>query len=127
MGVTVFPMVTSRTWLTLDAGSVLTSRTRLPWLTRCKAVAQATEVLPAPPLPVKNRNRGGLSRNNMSAALSAAAGRAATAAGLLGQAKLGHTRRDRGSLGLAAQSGIPHQLLTLLEVIQVSGEAHQCL
>src|SRR5674476_1458198 len=67
MGVTAFPMVTPRTWLTLEAGSVLTSRTRLPWLTRCKAVAQATDVLPAPPLPVKNRNRGGLSRNFMAA------------------------------------------------------------
>jgi hypothetical protein len=26
-------------------------------------VAQATEVFPTPPLPVKNRNRGGFSRN----------------------------------------------------------------
>src|SRR5450759_3534636 len=112
MAVTVFPMVTPRTWLTLDAGSVLTSRTRLPWLTRCKAVAQATEVLPAPPLPVKNRNRGGLSRNFMPAPLSAAAGGAATAAGLLGQTKFRHTLRGCGSLGLGAQSGVTHQLLT---------------
>jgi hypothetical protein len=35
----------------------------LPAWARWRAVAHATEVLPTPPLPVKNRKRGGLSRN----------------------------------------------------------------
>src|SRR5450759_513808 len=38
-----------------DAGSVLTSSTRRPASARSMAVAQAVDVLPAPPLPVKNR------------------------------------------------------------------------
>ncbi len=63
MAVTVWPIVTPRTWPTLEAGSVLTSRTRLPCRARCSAVAQATEVLPTPPLPVKNTNLGGSYRN----------------------------------------------------------------
>src|SRR4051812_42055985 len=42
-----------------DAGSVLTSNTRLPLSARVMAVAQATEVLPTPPLPVKNTMRRG--------------------------------------------------------------------
>ena len=41
-----------------DAGSVLTSSTRFPASARATAVALATEVLPTPPLPVKNRLRG---------------------------------------------------------------------
>ncbi len=42
----------------LDAGSVLTSRT-LPRSDKLMATAQASEVLPTPPLPVKNRWRVG--------------------------------------------------------------------
>src|SRR5690554_2765866 len=38
----------------LEAGSVLTNRTFLPLSARLTAVAQAIEVLPTPPLPVKN-------------------------------------------------------------------------
>ena len=44
---------------TLEAGSVLTSSTRCPPSASWMAVAQAIEVLPTPPLPVKNRKRGG--------------------------------------------------------------------
>ena len=61
----VFPITTSKTWPTLDVGSVLISRTRLLWPASVTAVAQATDVLPTPPLPVKNRNGGGFSRNCM--------------------------------------------------------------
>ena len=53
------PMVTPNTWPTLEAGSVLTSNTRRPASASCMAVAQAIEVFPTPPLPVKNRKRGG--------------------------------------------------------------------
>ncbi|SKF62620.1 Uncharacterised protein [Mycobacteroides abscessus subsp. abscessus] len=51
-----------KTCPTLLAGSVLTSSTRLPWLARWTAVAQATVVLPTPPLPVKKKCRGGFCR-----------------------------------------------------------------
>ena len=40
-----------------DAGSVLTSSTRFPRSARPTATAQASEVFPTPPLPVKNRFR----------------------------------------------------------------------
>ena len=71
----VLPIVSPKTWPTFDAGSVLTSSTRLPWRASVIAVAHAMEVLPTPPLPVKNRNRGGASRNFTGiAVLSAAAG-----------------------------------------------------
>ena len=60
MAVTRLPIVTSNTCPTLEAGSVLTSNTRLPASASCTAVAQAMEVLPTPPLPVKNRKRGGM-------------------------------------------------------------------
>src|SRR5512144_721518 len=40
-----------------EAGSVLTKSTRWPRSARPTAVAPATEVLPTPPLPVKNRFR----------------------------------------------------------------------
>jgi len=56
-------MVAPNTWAMLLAGSVLTSSTRLPWWARCTAVAHAMLVLPTPPLPVKKKCRGGLSRN----------------------------------------------------------------
>lgn len=49
----------SRTSSRLDAGSVETSRTRLPRSARATAVAQASVVLPTPPLPVKSRIRLG--------------------------------------------------------------------
>ena len=47
----------------LDAGSVLTSSTRRPLSARRTAVAQASDVLPTPPLPVKKTNRGKSARN----------------------------------------------------------------
>ncbi len=56
-------MLTLNTWPTLDAGSVLTSNTWRPASASVIAVAQAIEVLPTPPLPVKNRKRGARSRN----------------------------------------------------------------
>ena len=40
-------------------GSVLTNNTRWPCSASSTAVAQAIEVLPTPPLPVKKRKRGG--------------------------------------------------------------------
>ena len=53
--------VTPSTSSRFEAGSVLTSSTRLPASARPMAVAQAEEVLPTPPLPVKNRMRVGFS------------------------------------------------------------------
>ncbi len=41
------------------------SSTRFPASASFTAVAQATEVLPTPPLPVKNITRVGLFRNSM--------------------------------------------------------------
>src|SRR6188768_2997184 len=43
----------------LEAGSVLTKSTRLPSSAKAIAVAQAAEVLPTPPLPVKKSMRVG--------------------------------------------------------------------
>ena len=63
MAVTRLRIVTPKTCPTLEAGSVLTSKTRCPAAARRTEVAQAMEVFPTPPLPVKNRNRGGWSRN----------------------------------------------------------------
>ena len=57
-GVRRLPISVSNTWPTLEAGSVLTSSTRLPLSARLSAVAQASEVLPTPPLPVKKTNLG---------------------------------------------------------------------
>src|SRR5512135_543827 len=48
---------TPKTSSRFEAGSVLTRSTRRPWSARPTAVAPATEVLPTPPLPVKNRFR----------------------------------------------------------------------
>src|SRR5512135_3660417 len=48
---------TPKTSSRFEAGSVLTRSTRWPWSARPTAVAPATEVLPTPPLPVKNRFR----------------------------------------------------------------------
>src|SRR5690606_34261676 len=53
---------------TLEAGSVETSSTFFPARARRTADAHAMEVLPTPPLPVKNTNRGGSVRNVGSAA-----------------------------------------------------------
>ena len=69
----VLPMLNPKTCPTLDAGSVLTNNTFRPCAVSVMAVAQAIEVLPTPPLPVKKRNRGGLSRNLMSATARGAA------------------------------------------------------
>ena len=46
--------------------SVLMSSTRFPASASRTAAAHATEVLPTPPLPVKNRTRVGAFRNSMS-------------------------------------------------------------
>src|SRR5512135_368169 len=48
---------TPKTSSRFEAGSVLTRSTRRPRSARPTAVAPATEVLPTPPLPVKNRFR----------------------------------------------------------------------
>ena len=71
----VLPIVIPKTCPILEAGSVLTSSTYFPRPASSSAVAQATDVLPTPPLPVKKRNLGGSSRNFMtvSAATRAAA------------------------------------------------------
>ena len=52
------PISVSKTWPTLEAGSVLTTRTRFPASANASAVAQASEVFPTPPLPVKKTNFG---------------------------------------------------------------------
>ena len=49
------PSISSR----LEAASVLTSSTRRPASANAMAVAVDKEVLPTPPLPVKNRKRVG--------------------------------------------------------------------
>jgi hypothetical protein len=51
VAVSATPSTSSR----LDAGSVLTSNTRRPASARASALAQASDVLPTPPLPVKKR------------------------------------------------------------------------
>ena len=65
--VMMLPIVSPNTCPTLEAGSVLTNKTFLPWPARRIAVAHATEVLPTPPLPVKKRKRGGWSRKFITA------------------------------------------------------------
>jgi hypothetical protein len=62
-GAMVLPIAWPNTWPTFDAGSVLTRSTWRPASASRTAVAQAIEVLPTPPLPVKNRKRVGASRN----------------------------------------------------------------
>ncbi len=49
------PSLTPSTSSRFEAGSVLTSNTRRPWSASAMAVAQEMDVLPTPPLPVKNR------------------------------------------------------------------------
>src|SRR5664280_2624079 len=56
--VNCWPRTSSR----LDAGSVLTSSTLRPRSARAMAEAQARDVFPTPPLPVKKRKREGASR-----------------------------------------------------------------
>ena len=56
IAVTACPMGCSKTSARLDAGSVVTIRTRLPASASATAVAQAIVVLPTPPLPEKKRN-----------------------------------------------------------------------
>src|ERR1039458_1065241 len=70
----VLPMLSPNTCPTFEAGSVLTRRTLFPDSASVSAAAHAMEVLPTPPLPVKKRNRGALSRNFMSPPSSAATG-----------------------------------------------------
>ncbi len=50
MAVTWLPIATPNTCPTFEAGSVPTSRTRLPASASCTAAAQASEVFPTPPL-----------------------------------------------------------------------------
>jgi len=59
MGVFVFVRWVPNTASRFDAGSVLTMSTRLPAWASISAVAQAAEVFPTPPLPVKKRKRVG--------------------------------------------------------------------
>ncbi len=74
MSVMVLPMLTPKTCPTLEAGSVLTSSTFFPARARVIALAQAMEVFPTPPLPVKNRNRGASFRNFIALWVLSAAG-----------------------------------------------------
>ncbi len=55
IGVMRLPTVWPKTWPMFEAGSVLTSNTVLPASTNSSAVAQAIDVLPTPPLPVKKK------------------------------------------------------------------------
>src|ERR1035437_4949272 len=77
----VLPMLSPNTCPTFEAGSVLTSRTFFPALASVSAAAHAIEVLPTPPLPVKKRNLGALSRNFMPPPFSATGGLGAGGAG----------------------------------------------
>ncbi len=54
--VIAWPMGCSNTSARLDAGSVVTIRTRVPASASATAVVQAIVVLPTPPLPEKKRN-----------------------------------------------------------------------
>src|ERR1017187_486667 len=78
----------------LEAGSVLTSNTRLPLSASAMAEAHASEVLPTPPLPVKNRKRVGASKKRASDCSGAMfiSARSATAAAI----RLRGCRRCRG-------------------------------
>jgi hypothetical protein len=60
------PSISSR----FDAASVLTNSTFLPASASLSAAAVDNEVLPTPPLPVKNRCRVGRSRNPTRSGLS---------------------------------------------------------
>ena len=55
MAVALFVSSMEKTSCRFDAGSVLMSRTCFPASARATAVAQATDVLPTPPLPVRKR------------------------------------------------------------------------
>ena len=68
-GVGLPPSETPSTSSRFDAGSVLTSSTRFPRSANSTAVAQASEVFPTPPLPVKNRFRVAFSMNCMRVSL----------------------------------------------------------
>src|SRR5512135_1117546 len=85
---------TPKTSSRFEAGSVLTRSTRWPWSARPTAVAPATEVLPTPPLPVKNRLRvkgpGRTMRNPPLATPALRAGR---------RRPEGHHRRGRAARG----------------------------
>ena len=59
----LLPIAIPNTCPTLEAGSVLTNNTLRPESANEIAAAQANEVLPTPPLPVKNKNLGELLRN----------------------------------------------------------------
>src|ERR1035437_2091084 len=96
----VLPILSPNTCPTLEAGAVLTSRTFFPALARGTAVAHAMEVLPTPPLPVKKRNRGALSRNFMSPPFSATTG--GLGAGGFGAAAVGLGARRAGRARAAA-------------------------
>ena len=75
-GVGVVASDTPSTSSRFDAGSVDTSRTRRPASASDTAVAQASEVLPTPPLPVKNMIRVGVNgRADISSILSLACSR----------------------------------------------------
>jgi hypothetical protein len=68
------PSLVLRTASRFDAGSVLTIRTLRPESPSRVALAQAREVFPTPPFPVKNRWRGALrKKGGQSKVLGAAA------------------------------------------------------
>ena len=66
ISVGVPPSLTPKTSSRFEAGSVLTSSTRFPLSASAMADAQASDVLPTPPLPVKNRKRVGDSKKRPS-------------------------------------------------------------
>src|SRR5512135_1005064 len=85
---------TPKTSSRFEAGSVLTKSTRWPRSARPTAVAPATEVLPTPPLPVKNRFRvKGPGRTMMNPPLATPALRAGR------RRPEGHHRRGRAARG----------------------------
>ena len=85
---TELPIAVPKTWPMFAAGSVLTRSTRRPASVKANAVAHAIDVLPTPPLPVKNRNRGASTRKwgvgMASATTRAAAARTVVGCGVRG-------------------------------------------
>jgi hypothetical protein len=67
VSVSVRPNISSK----LDAGSVLTNSTLFPTSAKTMATAQARDVFPTPPFPVKNSCGGGARRSPRSGAVTA--------------------------------------------------------
>src|SRR5450830_1406002 len=108
----------SKTSAKLLAGSVDTINTRRPPSARAIAVAAAQEVLPTPPLPVKNRNGVGAAKSPPSTRVSGAtrstdvvpviSAAARTAAAPTGRRRRRHRQRRRGHLQRRGLYARPH-------------------